>query len=64
VSAAVAYLAGRGCLEAAVIGLGTGADGFPPLESFAGGRGVPLLETGPAPLGAALRRWLEELTGQ
>lgn len=44
VAAALAYLAGRGCLEAAVIGLGTGRDGFPPLATFAGGRGAPLLE--------------------
>jgi len=62
VSAAVAYLANRGCLDVAVVGLGTGTGGFPPLESFAGGRGVPLLETGPVPLEAALWRRVEEIT--
>lgn len=53
VTAAVTYLAGRGCLDTAVIGLGTGADGFPPLASFATGPGAPLLDlpAGPVSVG-------------
>ena len=59
VSAAVGYLSGRGCPEVTLIGFGTGQDGFPPLESFAGGHGARLLEAGTVPLGA-LWRQLEE----
>ena len=44
VAAAVSYLAGRGCPQAAIIGLGTGRYGFPSLAELAGGRGAPLLE--------------------
>lgn len=55
VTAAVIYLAGRGCLDTAVIGLGTGAEGFPSLASFASGPGVPLLELPAGPISA--RNW-------
>jgi hypothetical protein len=44
VAAAVCYLAGRGCPQSAIIGLGTGRYGFPSPAELANSRGAPLLE--------------------